>query len=831
MRPFVGTIIVITILAALALQADAAPTITGVSPTAGGPGTSVTISGSGFGGTQGTSTVKFNGTLATPTNWSDTSIVAGVPATATTGNVVVQASGVDSNGLPFVVLPTPGITGLSPNYGAVSASVTISGANFGSSKGLSTVTFNGTASTPTSWSATVIVVPVPAGATTGNIVVTVNAIASNGVTFTVVPPPNITSLSPSSGAIGASVTIAGTSFGATQGASTVKFNGILAAPASWSATSIVAAVPTGATTGNVVVHASGVDSTGQSFTVLPNITNLSPTSGAVGTSLTITGTSFGPTQGTSTVTFNGVAATIFNWTDTSVIASVPTGVGVGPNPVVLTVAGNGASNGASFTVLPGITRVSPTIAPIGASVNIRGTNFGSTQGSSTITFNNLPVTPANWTDTSVVAPVPSGVTTGPVVAQVGGYASNPVTFTVAASISSISPSLGSAGTPVTITGLNFGATQGTSTVLFNGLPATPTSWANTTIVVPVPTGALTGPITVVVGGASTNGVLFELAPAISSLSPLSGSAGISVTIKGSNFGSQAAGTVLFNGTPTSSTSWTPTSIVAPVPGGATTGPVVITANGIASNGVQFTIGSGTIAGTVTNAGNNNAVSGALVQALQAHAVSGSATTASDGSYSISNLAANSYDVRVSANGFGTTISAGKVVVANATTTVNASLSAPGTLSGTVTQTDGVTAIGGATVTAAQGGTSAGAATTDMSGNYSIAALSAGNYTAQASASGYTSQTQNSATITSGNATTANFSLPGQPVITYTYGRLTSTMPLEIFSLLYATPLPRSRSSISRPRTAPWAQLSRSAAPVSALLQIRMPFLFMGRLRA
>ena len=57
--------------------------------------------------------------------------------------------------------------------------------------------------------------------------------------------PSITSLSPTSGAVGASVTIAGSGFGSTQGSSTLKFNGTTATITSWSATSIVAKVPTG----------------------------------------------------------------------------------------------------------------------------------------------------------------------------------------------------------------------------------------------------------------------------------------------------------------------------------------------------------------------------------------------------------------------------------------------------------------------------------------------------------------------------------------------------------------------------------------------------------
>ena len=45
----------------------------------------------------------------------------------------------------------------------------------------------------------------------------------------------------------------------------------------------------------------------------PTISSLSPTSGPVGTSVTINGSNFGSTQGSSTVTFNGTAGqTIYN---------------------------------------------------------------------------------------------------------------------------------------------------------------------------------------------------------------------------------------------------------------------------------------------------------------------------------------------------------------------------------------------------------------------------------------------------------------------------------------------------------------------------------------
>ena len=161
----------------------------------------------------------------------------------------------------------PSITSLSPSSAAVGASVTIAGANFGSTQGASTVTFNGTAATPTSWSGTSVAVPVPTGATTGNVVVTVGGVASNAFAFTVLPTPTITALSPTSGPPGTVVTITGTNFGATQGTSSVFFNGWSAAVTSWSSIQIVTAVPDDASYGPVSVVAANVTGLGPNFQV------------------------------------------------------------------------------------------------------------------------------------------------------------------------------------------------------------------------------------------------------------------------------------------------------------------------------------------------------------------------------------------------------------------------------------------------------------------------------------------------------------------------------------------------------------------------------------
>jgi hypothetical protein len=96
--------------------------------------------------------------------------------------------------------------------------------------------------------------------------------------------------------------------------------------------------------------------------------------------------------------------------------------------------------------------------------------------------------------------------------MVGGAASNALTFTVtvAPTLTSLSSTSEPIGKAVTILGTDFGVTQGTSTVTFNGVRAAPTAWSATSIVVPVPAGATTGIVVVTVEGASSNGLAFAV---------------------------------------------------------------------------------------------------------------------------------------------------------------------------------------------------------------------------------------------------------------------------------------------------------------------------------
>jgi len=84
---------------------------------------------------------------------------------------------------------------------------------------------------------------------------------------------------------------------------------------------------------------------------VPTITSFTPTSGPVGTTVTITGLNFSPIAADNYVEFNGLVATVTSSTSTSIVTAVPTGATTGP--IYIEVAGNGVSSATDFTVTTG----------------------------------------------------------------------------------------------------------------------------------------------------------------------------------------------------------------------------------------------------------------------------------------------------------------------------------------------------------------------------------------------------------------------------------------------------------------------------------------------
>jgi len=114
------------------------------------------------------------------------------------------------------------------------------------------------------------------------------------------------------------------------GATMVKFNGTSASLTVVSDTQITTTVPNGATTGRIsVTGPDGTATSNNAFTVpgTPTIDAFFPTIGRFGSSVVITGQSYGDVSG---VKFNGVTASFTINSSTQLTATVPTGATTGP---------------------------------------------------------------------------------------------------------------------------------------------------------------------------------------------------------------------------------------------------------------------------------------------------------------------------------------------------------------------------------------------------------------------------------------------------------------------------------------------------------------------
>jgi hypothetical protein len=167
-------------------------------------------------------------------------------------------------------IEAPIINAIVPGSGMVGSEVTITGTNFAIGAASNTVSFNGTAATVIAANSMALMTSVPEGATTGDVIVTSNGKISNGFNFTVTVPivPTITSIDPTSGAIGDIITITGTDFSTTPEDNEVSFNGAIAIVTESTATTIKATVPTTASTGNITVTVDGETSNGIMFTFM-----------------------------------------------------------------------------------------------------------------------------------------------------------------------------------------------------------------------------------------------------------------------------------------------------------------------------------------------------------------------------------------------------------------------------------------------------------------------------------------------------------------------------------------------------------------------------------
>lgn len=335
---------------------DPVLTITSIDPASGTTGTVVTINGANFGNTSSDNEVKFNGKVVTTvTVISPTQLKATVPAFAGTGLVSVTVKGKTANYSQFTYIwPTPVITNLDPTTGPVGTIVALTGNNFFDGiPANNLVKFNGKTAVVNSATQTLLKAVVPADAGTGVVTVMVQGSTGTGPTFTYMdtPVPTITNYDPNSGKVGDMVAIVGTNFSTVVANNVVKFNGTAAIVTQASATLLKVTIPQGASTGPITVTVGTKTATGPTFTVIdnsPTITSFTPTSGPVGTGVTITGTNFGSDPAAAQIKFNGVLASTQQITPTSLITVVSQGATTGK--ITVTVNGKTGISATDFIV-------------------------------------------------------------------------------------------------------------------------------------------------------------------------------------------------------------------------------------------------------------------------------------------------------------------------------------------------------------------------------------------------------------------------------------------------------------------------------------------------
>jgi hypothetical protein len=287
-------------------------------------------------GSTGSTTVRFTVPTGAPLGAQKISI------TTPGGTVVSTANFTVTN-------PAPTISGFTPATGGGFTTVRITGNNF---NGVTAVRFgrtSGGAATGTSASfkvisPTLIIADVPSTLATATHFVYVAASGGSTTTLTtfsksagLAANPAIASFTPTTGSVGSGVTITvpGTSYLASLVA--VKFNGVSAPFTITSATTILTAVPAGATTGTVqLVYPGTLVANGNSFTVSgvalsPTVTSFSPNQGSIGATITVTGTNL---AGVTGATFNGLPVSFKVISSTSISFIVPAGATTGTLRVV-----------------------------------------------------------------------------------------------------------------------------------------------------------------------------------------------------------------------------------------------------------------------------------------------------------------------------------------------------------------------------------------------------------------------------------------------------------------------------------------------------------------
>jgi len=639
------------------------PVLNTITPSSGSQGTVVNVVLGGQSLT-GATAVNVSGPGITVTNFAAVSAtevtatftISGTAA-LTARNVTISTPAGLTNAVTFTVVAAgaPTLTSISPTgeVRGTSQAVTLAGSNFATGDTVAATPSTGisitgvTVTSPTTITATITSSATGAGAAAigqTNIAVVSASGSSNTVPFSITGPV-LTSIAPTSGNPGTTVTITLTGTGLT-GTTAVNVSGggitvgaITVTGDTTVTTSFIISAGASGTARNVTVTAPGGPSNAVTFTVTAppttaTLSSIAPTTGARGTSETVTFTGTGLT-GTSAVNVSGggvIPSAVTVVSDTQVTATFtisPTAALTARNVTLTTPSGN--TNAVTFTVVnPG----SPILTSISPNSGLRGTPHAVTlTGMNFVTGSTVNVVaPANGLTVSGVTVVNSttitatfntttAATLGPrsiTVTNPGGSVSGPVPYTVGGPVlPSISPTSAVRGQTVPVSLFGSGLTGTTAIngtgggITVTGLTVVSDTQVNANFVISAGASGTVRNVSVTAPGGTSNTVAFTVAvppaPTLTSVAPNAAPRGttttpnaVAVTLTGTNFFGTptvtvSGGNVTVSGVAVVSPEQVTATFTITHAAALTTRNVSITVNGVASNALPFTVQGSTLA--------------------------------------------------------------------------------------------------------------------------------------------------------------------------------------------------------------------------------------------
>lgn len=480
-------------------------------PKKGGPGSKVTLVGSGF----GTSTKNIKVTLAGVSCKVESvdahNIEVTLPQNPVGGTFAITQKGkgaIQAAGMFTVVIP-PMIESFSPNGGFPGTVVTIQGKHFGNNSINLRVKLGKEIIKILSFTDTRIEAQIPKDSSSGPLTVEVTGKGGDTTSksFDVWVPVKFLAFSPTKGEVGTTIVIKGQGFGTSLGNVDVTLSGQPLKILALTSKQIQVQVPEKAVTGYLQItvknRGAPVVSTAQ-FKVIypPELTKFSPAAGQPGTLLTVDGKNFGMLTDNVRVLVGPEKKQQFcivsKLTDSKLTCQVQPNTLTGP--VTVKVKGMGeALTQKTFEVWEpvSVTAFSPKDGLPGTVVTINGTGFVTKKGQTTVSCGGKSLKLKSVTTNSIVVQIPDkGVAGGNFTVNVKGRgtAVSPGTFKVIlpTKITSLKPTSGPVGTVVTLRGQGFGDNINQIAVTFLGFYCTVTSVTPSEIEVIVPDGLSEG---------------------------------------------------------------------------------------------------------------------------------------------------------------------------------------------------------------------------------------------------------------------------------------------------------------------------------------------------